>query len=113
MHELSLLQSVIDTADSCINGKLKSVNKITLQYSENSRINKECLLFAWSEIIKNTIYENAELAISIKETVRTCNSCNKKQSVSNNTPYCEDCASSDIKRVGTDDLMIKSIEGTN
>ncbi len=97
MHELSLVQSILDIIEKYKKEhKFYKVNYLKLSFGELSCVNKESLIFAFDMLSKDSVAEGAKLIFEIIPVEITCNHC--KSSFKNIEDYskCPNCNSKDI-----------------
>jgi hydrogenase nickel incorporation protein HypA/HybF len=110
MHELSIAQSILDICDSNIPDKSVKVKEIELEIGQLSGVVIEALETAMSQMIKNTIYQNAEIKINLKEALGKCISCGHEFKPEDYYSECPKCGNYGIELLKGDEMRVKSIE---
>lgn len=102
MHELGILQEVLDTALKVAkeNGG-KKVTKITLKIGVMSGIVPQLVQSYFDVLSKDTIARDAKLIIDIDPAVYICCDCGAKTVYTEQAPHfeCEKCASRSLKLI--------------
>jgi len=112
MHELRIAEDLISiVTETATEEGLKKVAKVSVCFGEMVQIDCGCFEVAFSEFVKGTIAENAEIDIEIIPVTAVCNNCKCDYKISNITFTCPECGSGDICILSGKELFIKSIEG--
>ncbi len=115
MHELTLVQSVLDIVEDYRKKyKFKKVNSITLEFGSLTCVNEEALKFAFDTFSKGTIAEKSKLIFRIIPPQIYCNSCKKESTVKEDFSKCPICNSQDIILIkGTEELRLIEMDVDN
>jgi hydrogenase nickel incorporation protein HypA/HybF len=89
----------------------KTIKKITLNIGELSGVMDESLNFAFKELKKDTILEEAELYIDKIKATAYCEQCNKNYHIDHFNKLCPKCGSFAAKIVNGYELYLYAIEG--
>lgn len=112
MHELKIAEDlsviVLDAANKAMLGK---VTKVNITFGQMIQIVPDIFEFAFRECVRETIAENAEIDIEIKQVKMKCRGCGKDFHVTENRFVCNNCRSTDLEIISGKELFIKSIEG--
>jgi hydrogenase nickel incorporation protein HypA/HybF len=112
MHEIGIAQDlsaiVFETAKR---EKLSRVTKVNISFGQLVQIVPEIFRFAFSETVRGSVAENAELSIEIIPVKMKCKDCGNDFQVVDNRFTCEICGSTDLAIVQGKELFVKSIEG--
>lgn len=76
MHELSLVQSIIETVES--DARCKGISKVTrlqIVAGELAPVNHRALSFALENVVKGTMLELTQIDFMIKEARENCTAC--------------------------------------
>jgi hydrogenase nickel incorporation protein HypA/HybF len=112
MHELSIAQGlsaiVLDTA---LSKNMFKVTKVNLIFGQLIQIVPETFEFAFKEIVRDSIAEDAELNIEILPVKMRCLNCGCDFQVNEDLFGCNKCSSTDFEIIQGKELFIKSMEG--
>jgi hydrogenase nickel incorporation protein HypA/HybF len=112
MHELRIAEDlsaiVLDTAHD---KNLSKVTKVSISFGQLVQIVPDIFEFAFSETVKNTVAEGAELNIEIVTVKMKCINCGSDFQITENRFACNICSSTDLEIIQGKELFIKSIEG--
>ncbi|MCT8976686.1 hydrogenase maturation nickel metallochaperone HypA [Clostridium sp. CX1] len=112
MHEVSIIQSVIDIVlKKSEENKLKTINKISLKIGDFSGVAKDSLMFAFQGISKETVLENTELVIERVKATGECNQCNLIFEIEHFNKLCPKCNKFCSSILTGHELYIDTIEG--
>jgi hydrogenase nickel incorporation protein HypA/HybF len=111
MHELSITESVLNTAvQYAVKEKAKKVTDINLVIGDLSSIVDESVQFYWDIISKDTLCEKAKLHFEHIPASIQCLDCNYHFSLQHELIPCPQCSSMNIKILGGDEFRMESIE---
>lgn len=110
MHELSIAQSIIEICDANVPDKSHPVKEIELEIGQLSGVVLEALETAMNHVIKNTIYQNAEIKINLIDAVGRCISCGNEFQAEDYYSQCPKCGNFGIELIKGDEMRVKSIE---
>lgn len=113
MHELSVIQSVLDIViEYATKNKAKKVNQINLEIGELSGFIPEWIQTYFDYVSKDTIAEKAKLKIKKVPAKMKCLECEKEFGLKKNKLEftCPKCESKDIDLLQGREYFIKSIE---
>lgn len=92
MHELSLLENVLEIIEAnAASQGFSRVSKVTLAIGKLSCVETEALRFAFDAVMKNSVAEHAELAITTVDGIGRCERCGQTvrlQTCYDPCPYC-------------------------
>lgn len=112
MHELGLMNNMLKTAKSALEGQLKpneKVTKLVLEVGELTGAVPAYLKTAYDSLKVDTIFENCELeTIYLPGTVR-CKTCGEEFAAREHNFTCPKCEGIDLSFVTGKDLVIKEI----
>jgi hydrogenase nickel incorporation protein HypA/HybF len=112
MHELGIAEDlsaiVLETAKR---EKLSKVTKVNISFGTLVQIVPDIFIFAFSEIVRNSIAQDAEVNIEIVPVKMICKNCGNDFLVEENRFECGNCGSTDLEIIHGKELFIKSIEG--
>ena len=110
MHELSIVQSIIDIAETTVvDHRGKNVERIDLEIGQLAGVEPAALDFAWETAIRGTVLEKAERKIDHIEGVGRCGSCGKEFRMDQLFDPCPVCNSFLNEIVQGKELRVKSI----
>lgn len=113
MHELSIIQSVVDTVRDCAekNG-LKKVNKVKLVIGKMTMALPDSLQFAFEAIAVDGMFKDAVLEIEEKDITCECSSCQHHFQIDDAYCFiCPNCGHERVDIIGGRELYIDYFEG--
>ncbi|MCC6412208.1 MAG: hydrogenase maturation nickel metallochaperone HypA [Saprospiraceae bacterium] len=112
MHELSIIQSIIDTVETEVTRKGGSyrVEAVVLQIGTLAGVETGSLEFLWPAAVQNTLLDGAECQIEIVPGTAVCSDCGTGFSMINYFDPCPNCRSHLINVQTGEELKIKTIE---
>lgn len=112
MHEVSIIQSVIDIVkEKAYENNLEKINKVSLKIGELSGVYEDSLRFAFKAVSKDTIVEGAELIIEKVNATAKCDSCDISFSIDHFNKLCPKCRRFCNNIISGYELFINTIEG--
>jgi hydrogenase nickel incorporation protein HypA/HybF len=113
MHELSIIQSVVDTVKkSAWEHKLKRVNKVKLVIGKLTMALPDSLQFAFEALAIDEMFENAVLEIEERNISCLCNSCQSCFQVDDKYRFiCPQCGHDRVNIISGRELYIDYFEG--
>lgn len=112
MHELTIIQDLFKVLIKiATDKKLRKVNIVNIKIGKLRQVVPDFLQFAFENVAKGTIAENAKLVIEFIPITMRCNSCGKEFTVEEDTYFCPDCESGDLTLISGKELILESIEG--
>ena len=107
MHELSIVMSIVDIAQSqAQQAHAQAIEEIELDIGNLAGVELDALEFAWPQGVKNTMLEKAVKRINRIEGLASCRDCNNKFTIGN---FCEAGAECDGHRIR--DLKRRGLRG--
>jgi hydrogenase nickel incorporation protein HypA/HybF len=92
MHEMSLVQSILDIIEEyAAKENFKRVASLTLSFGKASTAVPAALTFAFEVLSDNTLAQGAELIFDIKPVVIYCMSCGRDITVNSYEAVCPLC----------------------
>ncbi len=76
MHEIALVQSIIETVEN--DARCKGINKITRLHvvaGEWAPVNHRALFFALENVVKGTMLELTQIELTVRENLVRCAEC--------------------------------------
>lgn len=113
MHELSVMQSILDIVlDFAKKNNAKQVTKINLEVGEMSGIVPDWMQKYFDFVSEGTIAEKSVLNIDWVPAVIKCRNCGKEFKVDKKDMqfFCSKCESKDIELISGRGYLLKSIE---
>lgn len=112
MHELSIIQSIIDTVETEVHRKGGSyrVEAVVLQIGDLAGVETGSLEFLWPAAVQNTLLDGAECRIEHVPGTALCSDCGTGFSMKNYFDPCPNCRSHLIGVQTGEELKIKYIE---
>jgi hydrogenase nickel incorporation protein HypA/HybF len=108
MHELSIMQSVVNICEQ--NAKGNQIKSVTLEVGELSGIIPNALEFCFESCTKGTLLENAQLIINVIPPKVRCNGCGAIFSAKAYYDSCPQCKGFDIEILFGEELRVKELE---
>ena len=113
MHELKIIQDIFPMIEAVAQkNHLKSINRVVLQVGVLRQVVSEFLRFAFSEVAKNTIAENAELVIEPIPVTVCCRFCKLESKPVANIYICSGCGSSNLEVLTGKEIILATINGS-
>jgi len=112
MHELKIaadLSAIV--LEAAKKGKLTRVTKVNVIFGQMVQIVPDIFRFAFSETVRDSIAENAEIEIEVLPIKMKCVKCNSEVQVSDNEFRCNVCGSTELEFIQGKELFVNSIEG--
>jgi hydrogenase nickel incorporation protein HypA/HybF len=107
MHELSLVQGVVDVVGDHARGQ--TVKRVTLEIGKLAGVMNDALRFSFDLVTEGTTLEGALLEIREIEARARCPACGNV--FIQNTLYTPcPCGSSDFERISGEELLVKEYE---
>jgi len=97
--------------DAARKENLSKVTKVNISFGQLVQIVPEIFEFAFREILRNSIAQDAETDIEIIPVKMKCKICGSDFQVKENLFACNECNSTDLEILQGKELFIKSIEG--
>jgi hydrogenase nickel incorporation protein HypA/HybF len=112
MHEIRLATDLarVVTEAAC-RENLSRVTRINVQFGEMIQVVPDIFRFAFSEAVKGTTAENAEIDVEIIPIALRCNICHKESGMDDLTFRCKHCQAVDLEIIQGKEMFIKSLEG--
>ena len=112
MHEISLAEELARIVTKVASDEnLKVVTRVKVQFGEMIQVVPDIFRFAFSEAVKGTNAEQAEVVLEIVPIVLRCNICRKEFGIADLTFRCMNCQSVDLEIMHGKEMFIKSLEG--
>lgn len=114
MHEMSIMQSVIQTIteQATIKGFSK-IKNICLDVGKLSCVESEALKFCFEALASSSICDSATLTIIETPALAFCENCNTTSEISRYGETCPLCGGNDLILKAGDKIFIKQIEVEN
>ncbi|UCG77902.1 MAG: hydrogenase maturation nickel metallochaperone HypA [Nitrospirota bacterium] len=112
MHEVSIVQSVLDIAiENCEGEGYKKIDSISLKIGKASGVMLDALYFAFDTVKLGTLAEKASLIIDEVPVGGCCNSCNSDFTVEEKFIFkCPECGADDFRVTSGRELEIIELE---
>lgn len=113
MHELALMQSVLQTVElDAAQHHIERINKVKLVIGQLTMALPDSLVFAFDALKTGTIFANASLVIEERPALCQCQSCQQEYKLDDYFQFiCPACGSSDVQVQGGKELYIDYYEG--
>lgn len=116
MHELSVVEQIVNTACSFLDNKdIANAKRMTLIIGDSTGILPEYVRMYYSDLSEGSKLESSELVIEEVETEYFCKDCGhvfKPERTDHHlteNPSCPECHSDDLEMIAGNELMIKDI----
>lgn len=107
MHELTIVESIIDILKGQVKGKITSIK---LRIGEMSGVVPDALRFSFQIASEGTIAEEATLYIEHVPLTAKCSDCSETFHIQNYCFECYMCGGSNFKVITGRELMIEEVE---
>jgi hydrogenase nickel incorporation protein HypA/HybF len=112
MHELRIAEDLSSIVIETANGNnLSKVTRVNIIFGQMIQIVPDIFEFAFREIVRDSIAQDAALNITVLPVKMKCSGCGCEFQVRENNFACKICSSTDIDIIQGKELFIKSIEG--
>lgn len=108
MHELSIVQGVIDICEEHAKGS--RVISVTLEIGALSGVVPEAVEFCFEAATRETLLDGASLHIERIPATAFCNSCKQIVNVSNCFDQCPSCAAFPLDMKSGEEMRVKELE---
>ena len=112
MHEIRIAEDlsriVLEVASE---RKLHRVTVVNISFGQLVQIVPEIFEFAFREIVRDSVAQDARLNIEIIPVKMKCRNCGTGFRVEDNIFKCINCGSVDLEIINGKELFIKSLEG--
>lgn len=108
MHELSIVQSVVDLCENSAGGC--PVTSVTMELGELSGVIPEAIEFCFDACVKGTLLEGAKLVIHRIPATGACYQCNTVFSMHTCYDPCPACGSHLVTMTAGEELRVKELE---
>ena len=114
MHEMSIMQSVLDAAFTALEQSEQTrITEIMLTVGEQTDIQEIPLNFAFEALKQGTPARNAKLNVTVLGTSSKCNECDTDFDHDRFTMICPDCDSIDLQLLSGKELHIDGMIADN
>ena len=111
MHELSIAQSIVDSAlEHAAHQSGRRVARIGVRVGDISGVNAEALEFCFGMTAKGTALEGAALDVERISVRQRCDACAREFQPVDFDPACPVCGSTATRMIGGDELAIAYLE---
>ena len=111
MHELSIVQNILDIAESeARKNNATKIIKIGLKIGEMSGVVIDSINFCFETLKGNTIARDAELLIDHVPLKGKCKNCNSNFQINNYIFKCNTCNNNDIEIISGRELFVDELE---
>jgi hydrogenase nickel incorporation protein HypA/HybF len=112
MHEIRLATDLAGiVTEVAVRENLSKVTRINIQFGEMIQVVPDIFRFAFSEAVKGTNAEYAEIALEIIPLTLRCNNCLKEFVIGDLMFQCIYCRSVDMEIIHGKEMFVKSLEG--
>jgi hydrogenase nickel incorporation protein HypA/HybF len=112
MHELRIAKDLsVIVIDTALVNNLSKITKVNITFGELIAIIPDGFEFAFREIVRNTIADEAKLDIEILPLKMKCMNCGIDFQPLDNNFSCHSCNSDNLSITQGKELFVKSIEG--
>jgi len=112
MHEIKIAEDLsVIVLETAKRENLRKVTRVNISFGQMVQIVPDIFRFAFSETVRNSVAEDAEVNIEIVPVKMKCIKCGNDFQVTENRFACNNCGSTDLSIIRGNELFIKSIEG--
>ncbi len=108
MHELSIVQSMLDICEKRSGGN--QISKIVVKIGKMSGIEPHFLKESFDIFKEDTLCSDALMQINLVDIKIRCNECDKESLVENYDFHCPNCKSSNTTQIAGQEMYIEYIE---
>lgn len=110
MHEMSLMQGVLDIIEDASRGQFVKVNKVWLEIGALSGVDPAAMEFCFDAVMHGTLAQGAVLEIVDKPGEGWCMKCARPVSIAARYDPCPFCGSHQIQVTGGEEMRVKELE---
>ncbi|HAP68097.1 MAG TPA: hydrogenase maturation nickel metallochaperone HypA [Nitrospinae bacterium] len=111
MHELSIVQNILEIAESeARKNNAAKIIKVWLKIGEMSGVVADSITFCFEALKSNTIARDAELLIDHVPLTGRCKNCGNNFQISNYIFKCNTCNNTDIEIISGRELFVDELE---
>ncbi|MCM2474431.1 hydrogenase maturation nickel metallochaperone HypA [Rhizobium sp. CG5] len=111
MHEMSLMESVVEIAcETARANSASAIRSIRLDVGVLSHVNPEALSFCYDAIRRGTMAQDAALEINRIAGEGWCLDCGKTVELTERFGACPDCGNHRVQMTAGDELKIRDME---
>ena len=112
MHELSLVESLLDIIDrQAAEHNFCRVNSVKISFGRIAAIDSKALNFAFSVQSQGTVSQGARLEMEVEPLIISCLSCGKESTMERYEPLCSLCGAWEIEiKGGGEDLRLLELD---
>ncbi|OGV97182.1 MAG: hydrogenase maturation nickel metallochaperone HypA [Nitrospinae bacterium RIFCSPHIGHO2_02_39_11] len=111
MHELSIVQNILDIAEAeAKKNNAAKIIKIRLKIGEMAGVAVDSIRFCFESIKYNTIAKDAKLLIDHIPLTGRCKNCSVDFVIKNYRFICENCNGNKVEIIGGKELQIEELE---
>ena len=112
MHEIKIAEDLsVIVLETAKRENLRKVTRVNISFGQMVQIVPDIFRFAFSETVRNSVAEDAEVNIEIVPVKMKCMNCGNDFHVTENRFACGNCDSTDLRIIQGKELFIKCIEG--
>lgn len=111
MHEMSLMESVVEIAcETAAQHGAKGIRAIRLDVGQLSHVDPDALLFCYDAIRRGSLAEEARLEINRVAGEGWCLDCEKTVPLQERFGACPECGQYHVQMTAGDELKIRDLE---
>jgi hydrogenase nickel incorporation protein HypA/HybF len=108
MHELSLCDAIVGTAEKHANGR--TVTQVTVRIGHLRQVVPDALQFSWEVVTEPTKLKGTELVIEQVPAVIECRDCSLQTTLDMPILACGSCGSFEVTLLSGEEFLIVSME---
>jgi hydrogenase nickel incorporation protein HypA/HybF len=108
MHELSLCDAIMGSAEKHANGQ--TVKQVTVRIGHLRQVVPDALQFSWEVVTDSTNLKGTELVIEQVPAVVACRECGLESTLDMPILVCGSCGSFEVKLLSGEEFLIVSME---
>lgn len=111
MHEMSLMQGLLQTAETALASySVRQVNALHVQAGLLANLLPNAFIFAFETLAQGTVFENAELKVEKMPLQAHCCNCKKEYASMDIPPQCPHCTADEYEIIGGTEVVLSSID---
>jgi hydrogenase nickel incorporation protein HypA/HybF len=110
VHELSLVQSLLDSLRSIAGKEDRRIARVNLRAGKMLGVVEDSLRFYFETVTKGTEFERTVLALNVAHPAVKCRACGAESGVVDWKFACSVCGSDDVEMVSGREFVIESVE---
>ncbi len=110
MHELSVVENIVQTAEDFVQkNKIGNIKKVVVQVGTMTGVLPKYLKMYYPDVVENTLLAGSELEVEEISAECFCRNCGTTFEPTEKSEKCPECEEEDYEIIRGSELMIKEI----